>query len=164
MSPAKVWDPLVALVPSQPPVAEQLVALTADQVSVVRPPSATVVGDALRETVGGGGACGGTTVTLTDWVAEPPAPEQVNAKDELAVSGPVEALPEFGLSPLQLPEAAQFVALVDDQVSVAELPEFTVEGAADRLTEGPDGESGGGATPAVTVWPAVPPSPLQVSV
>jgi hypothetical protein len=152
------------LAPSQPPVAVQLDALVVDQLSVVLPPLAIVVGVAVSEMDGGDGSVGGRTVTLTDCVAEPPAPVQVSANEELAVSGPVDALPDVDLVPLQLPEAAQLVALVEVHDNVADPPEFTVDGAADSVTEGPCGTVGGGATPAVTVWPAVPPEPLQVSV
>jgi hypothetical protein len=163
-SPDRASDPESALLPVQPPEAVQLVALVTVQLSVVPPPLATVVGVALSITDGSGGAAGGTTVTLTDCVAVPPAPEHVRANEEFAVSGPVEALPEVALLPLQLPDAEQPVASVDDQASVAALPEFTVDGVADSDTEGPFGADGGAVTLAVTVWPAVPPEPLQVSV
>lgn len=145
-------------------MAAQLEALVVDQLSVVLPPLATVVGVADSVTTGGSGSVGGTTVTFTDCVAEPPAPVQVKAKDELAVSGPVEAFPDVALVPLQLPDAAQLIALVEVQDSVAKPPELTVDGAADSVTEGPGGALGGGSTPAVTVWPAVPPDPLHVKV
>ncbi len=150
--------------PVQPPDAVQLEALLTVQLSVVPPPLATVVGDADSVMDGSEGVTGGTTVTLTDCVADPPAPVQVSAKAEFAVRGPVDALPDVDLLPLQLPEAVHAVALVDDHVSVEPLPEFTVDGAADRLTEGPCGTEGGAITFAVTVWPAVPPDPLHVSV
>lgn len=163
-SPDRASEPDRALLPVQPPEAVQLAALVAVQLSVVPPPLATVEGVALSDTEGSGGAAGGTTVTLTDCVAVPPAPEHVRANAEFAVSGPVEALPEVALLPLQLPEAAQAVALVDDQVSVAAAPESTVDGTAASDTEGPTGADGGAVTFAVTVWPAVPPEPLHVSV
>jgi hypothetical protein len=51
------------LVPVQPPDAEQLAALLADQFSVVEPPIATVVGEAVNVT---DGAAGCVTVTLID--------------------------------------------------------------------------------------------------
>ena len=48
-------DPEVArLLPLQPPDAAQLEALVELQVSVVVPPALTLVGEALKETVGGG--------------------------------------------------------------------------------------------------------------
>jgi hypothetical protein len=89
---------------------------------------------------------------------------QVNANAEFAVSTPVDALPDVALAPLQLPEAAQAVALVDDQVSVAADPDTTDPGATASVTVGGCGAVGGGATPALTVWPAVPPAPEQVRV
>ena len=44
--------PLVGSLPDQPPEAMQLVALVDDQLSIVEPPLPTVVGFALRLTVG----------------------------------------------------------------------------------------------------------------
>ena len=152
------------MLPVHPPEAVQLAALVTVQLSVVPPPLATVDGVALTITEGSGGATGGTTVTLTDCVAVPPAPVQVSANDEFAVSGPVEALPEVALLPLQLPEAEQAAALVDDQVNVEAPPDSTVEGTAASDTDGPCGAEGGAVTFAVTVWPAVPPEPMHVSV
>lgn len=163
-SPDRASDPESALLPVQPPEAVHVVALVTVQLSVVPPPLATVVGVALSVTDGNGGAAGGTTVTLTDCVAVPPAPEQVRANEEFAVSGPVEALPDIALLPLQLPDAEQLVASSEVHVSVAALPEFTVDGEADSDTEGPGGAPGGAVTFAVTVWPAVPPEPMQVNV
>jgi hypothetical protein len=75
----------------------------------------------------------------------------------------VEAEPEVGLLPLQLPEAAQLIESVDDQVKVDAEPEFTVDGTAESVIEGPCGVLGGWLTFAVTVCPAVPPAPAQVS-
>jgi hypothetical protein len=68
-------DPLNALAPLHPPDAVQAVALEAVQVKVDACPLATVLGLALRDTVA---VAAGATVTVVDWVAWPPAPEQVN--------------------------------------------------------------------------------------
>ena len=125
------------MAPLQPPVAVQLAALSVVQLSVVPLPLATVDGVALSVTVGGGGEDGGITVTLIVCVADPPEPVQVSANAAFAVSGPVEAEPEVGLLPLQLPEAVQLVESVDDQVKVAAEPEFTVDGTAESVIEGP---------------------------
>ncbi len=76
----------------------------------------------------------------------------------------MDALPDVALVPLQLPEAVQDVALVDDQVSVAADPDTTDDGATASVTDGACGAVGGWVTLAVTVWPAVPPAPAQVSV
>lgn len=147
--------PLTFFAPVQPPLAVQLLALVDDQVSVVELPVATVVGVAVRVTEG---AAGWVTVTLTDCVADPPAPVQVSAKADVAVNAPVDIVPDVDLLPLQFPEAVQAVALVDDHVNVAAEPDTTDEGDTESVTDGPDG-----VTLAVTVWPAVPPAPEQVN-
>ena len=67
------WDPLVALLPLQAPLALQLVALVEDQVRVEPEPLFTEVGLAEMLTVGAGGG-GAFTVTVADWLAEPPDP------------------------------------------------------------------------------------------
>jgi hypothetical protein len=67
-------EPLTALVPDQPPVAVQEVALVEDQVSVALLPLATVLGLALKLTVG----AGAVTDTVADWLALPPVPVQVS--------------------------------------------------------------------------------------
>ena len=159
--PVRASEPLRALVPVQPPDAVQLAALVDDQFRVVEPPLATVVGVAVSVTEGADGC---VTVTFTDCVASPPGPVQVNANAEFAVSAPVDAVPDVALVPLQLPDAVQDVASVDDHVSVAADPDTTDDGATASVTEGACGDVGGWVTLAVTVWPAVPPAPAQVSV
>ncbi len=67
-------DPLKDLEPVQGPVALQVVALVATQVSVVRPPLVTVLGLALKLKVG----VGAVTVTVAVCAAVPPGPVQVN--------------------------------------------------------------------------------------
>jgi hypothetical protein len=62
------------LTPDQAPEAAQAVALLLDQVSVEAPPELTVLGVALSVTNGANAA----TVTVADWVAEPPTPVHVN--------------------------------------------------------------------------------------
>lgn len=126
-------EPFTGLAPLHAPDAVQAVALVEDQLSVDEPPLTTVVGDALNVTDGSGGA---VTVTVTDCVAEPPAPLQDRAKDVLAVSTPVDTEPEVALFPLQPPEAVQKVALVDDQLSVDEPPLAIVVGVAVSVTDG----------------------------
>jgi hypothetical protein len=66
-------DPLVASLPDQPPEAVQAVALVEDQLSVALLPLVTVLGAALKVTVG----AGEVTETVADWAAEPPGPVQV---------------------------------------------------------------------------------------
>ena len=147
-SPVRASEPLSVLVPDHPPDAVHEVALADDHVSVAEPPLATVVGVAVRVTEG---AAGCVTVTLTDCVASPPGPVHVNAKADVAVNAPVVALPDVALVPLQLPEAVQDVALVDDQVSVAAEPATTEDGAAASVTVGASGAVGGCETVATTV-------------
>ena len=67
-------DPLVASLPLQPPEAMQEVAFLDDQDSVELLPLATVLGLALKLTVG----AGEVTVTVADCPALPPAPVQVS--------------------------------------------------------------------------------------
>ena len=67
-------EPLVALAPDQAPEAVHEVALVAAQVNVDVPPLATVLGLALKLTVG----AGAVTETVTDCVALPPAPVQTS--------------------------------------------------------------------------------------
>jgi hypothetical protein len=75
----------------------------------------------------------------------------------LAVSAPVDSLPEVGLVPDQPPEAVQ-VAFVEDQVSVEDAPYATDVGFATSDTVG----VGGGDTVTVADALALPPGPLQV--
>jgi hypothetical protein len=65
------WLPLVGLVPLQPPEAAQLVALVVVQLRVEDAPLTSDVGFAARVTTGTG-----STVTVADWLAEPPGPVQ----------------------------------------------------------------------------------------
>jgi hypothetical protein len=67
-------EPLAALVPDQAPVALQEVALVADQVKVELLPLATVLGLAVKLTVG----AGAVTETVADCDALPPVPVQVS--------------------------------------------------------------------------------------
>jgi hypothetical protein len=158
-SPDRASEPVRVLLPVHPPDAVQAVALTDDQFSVAEPPLATVVGVAVSVTEG---AASCVTVTFTDCVVSPPAPVHVNANAELAVKAFVDAVPEVVLVPLQLPDAVQDVALVEDQVSVAAEPDTTADGATVSVTVGASGAGGGCVTLAMTVWPAVPPAPEQV--
>ena len=54
----------------------------------------------------------------------------------MALSAPVLALPFVGSLPDQPAEAVQPLALLEDQLSIAEPPLLTVVGLALRLTEG----------------------------
>lgn len=66
----------MAFVPDQPPVAVQAVALVLDHCKVEVPPLTTVLGLAVRVTVGAGVAA--VTATEAAWVALPPPPVQVS--------------------------------------------------------------------------------------
>jgi hypothetical protein len=97
--------------------------------------------------------------TVADCAAVPPAPVQVRVNLVVVDSAPVPALPE-GLSvPLQPPEAAQEVALVEDQVNVEVPPLATVVGLALRVTIG-----AGVVTVTVADCEALPPAPVQLRV
>jgi hypothetical protein len=84
-------------------------------------------------------------------VVVPPAPVQARLKLEFAVRAGETSLPVVGLVPVQLPLAAHDVALVEDHVSVVELPVTTLVGAALSETVG----ATGGAEP--------PPPPPQAA-
>ena len=144
--------PPVALLPDQAPEAVQLVALVLDHVSVDAPPLATLVGEALKVSVGAG-----RMVTLTLRLTEPPAPLQLSVKVESVVSAPVEAVPLTALVPDHAPEARQLAALVVVHVSVDALPLATLVGEVLKVSVG-----GAMATTAVCV--TLPPGPLQLSV
>jgi len=74
VSAAVLCDPLVASVPLQPPEAVHEVALVDDHVSVEALPLVTVLGDALRVTVG----AGFLTEMVADCAALPPVPLHVS--------------------------------------------------------------------------------------
>jgi hypothetical protein len=147
-------EPLSALLPLQPPDAVQAVAFVADQVSVELVPLATELGAALISTVG----AGELTETAADCVALPPGPVHVNEYVELADTAPVDCEPVSPLEPLQPPDAVQEVALVLDQASVEEVPEFTMLGVALSMTIGATLD-----TVTVADCVAEPPAPVQVS-
>ena len=76
-----------------------------------------------------------------------------------AVSAPVDCDPLVALLPLQSPDAAQEVALVDDHDSVELPPLATLPGLALKLTV-----SAGAVTVTVADCAALPPAPVQVRV
>jgi hypothetical protein len=131
LSPPVLALPLVSSLPDQPPEAVQPLAFVEDQLSVAEPPLLTVVGFALRLTVGGA-----ETLTVTDRLAVPPAPLQVSVKPVVALNAPVLALPLAGSLPDQPPLAVQLLALVEDQLSIADPPLLTLVGLALKLTVG----------------------------
>jgi hypothetical protein len=68
-------EPLTGGLPDHAPEAEHEAAFVADQVTVEELPELTVLGLAWSETTG----AEPMTVTVADWVAEPPGPVQVTA-------------------------------------------------------------------------------------
>jgi hypothetical protein len=72
---------------------------------------------------------------------------------------PVDCVPLKAFVPVQAPEAAQALALDDDQFSVAALPLVTVLGLAPKLTVG-----AAAVTDTSADCVALPPVPVQVSV
>jgi hypothetical protein len=146
--------PLTGSVPLHAPEAVHAVALLADQVTVEVPPLVTLVGLALSEMLGGVAE----TVTVADCDAEPPAPVQVSMNFVVAVRADVVVEPMVASLPLQPPEAAQEVALVDVQFNVAPPPLAIVLGLALKLTVGAVA-----VTETVADCVALPPVPVHVS-
>jgi hypothetical protein len=110
--------------PLQDPDAVQLVALVVAQRSTVLPPLATLVGFALKVSVGAAEPL--CTVTLAERWIEPPPPEHVNVYVRLLVMPPaVQPFEASGREPLQDPDAVQLVALVVDQRSTV-LPPLAI--------------------------------------
>ena len=120
-------EPLVALVPLQPPEAVHEVALVELHVSMEAPPMAMDVGFAVSVTVAT--APDNVTVAVAIVLA-PPAPLQTNEYDVVAVSAPVLSVPLVALVPLQPPEAVHEVALVELHVSIDAAPLATEVGDA----------------------------------
>ena len=146
--------PLSGLLPDQPPEAAQAVAFAEDHVSVEALPELTVLGAALS-VIDGGEA---PTVTVAVWVAEPPAPVQVNSNSVVLERAPVEVVPLVAIVPCQPPEAVQLVAYSALQLRLDAPPAATVVGVAPSLT------TGAPMTAISTDCVADPPVPSQVSV
>ena len=127
--------------------------MAADQLSVVLPPAATVLGFALSWIVGPAAAVD----TVTDWVADPPSPVQASVNVAAVLIGPLDCEPLGLRLPDQAPEAEQRVALTLDQVSVELPPGGTVLGLALSLISG-------AALVTVTIadWVLWPPGPTQL--
>jgi hypothetical protein len=100
--------------------------LVLDQLKIVLPPAATVLGLALSWIVGAPAAM----ETATDWVAVPPSPVHARVNVEAVLRGPLDCEPLGLRLPDQAPDAEQRVALVLDQLSVELPPETTVLGLA----------------------------------
>jgi hypothetical protein len=129
-------DPLVAFVPDQEPAALQAVALVEDHVSVELLPEAIVPGRALTITVGAGFSVTPVTVTVADWVAEPPGPVHVSPNMVVFVRGPVDRRPPVETPPCHPPDASQAVAPMVCQKSLAVPPLLMVWDAALKVIDG----------------------------
>jgi len=125
-------DPLVLRSPDQAPDAEQRVALMLLQESTAEPPALTVLGAGFSVTSG----AGSVTVTVVDWVAEPPGPLQLNPNSVVLVNLAVAHRPLVRTGPLQPPMAWQLVAFFVLQVRVEVPPVLIVVGEAARLMVG----------------------------
>ena len=99
------------------------------------------------------------TVTVVDCAAEPPTPVHVSVYFVVVLSAAVFCEPLMASVPLQPPEAAQEVELVEDQVNVEAAPLARVVGLAVNVTVG-----AAAVTVTVAVCAAVPPAPVQDSV
>jgi hypothetical protein len=149
-------EPLTALAPDHAPEAVQVVALVDAQANVAAVPLETVLGDAVKATVGEGDV----TDTVVDWLALPPAPVQVRVKVAFALRAPVDCEPLRDFAPDHAPEAVQEEALAVVQVRVELPPRVTVLGLALSEIEA----VGAAVTVTVVDWLALPPAPLQVRV
>lgn len=148
--------PCAALAPAHPSLALQPVAFVVDQVSVDDEPEVTLVGDAVKDTVGAG-----ATVTFAAADDVPPAPVQSSPNVVVACSGPTVAVPVVAFAPDQPPVAVHVVAFVacHDRVEVA--PAATCVGDAVSVTTG---ACCAVATVTVVLAAPEPPGPVQVSV
>jgi len=113
-----------------------------------------------------GGGTGAPTVTVTDRLALPLEPSQLNVKVLVAVKGPIVSLPAVVLVPNQAPEAIQVVTLLDDQESVVD-PLFATEAGLAEIdtvgVSGGGGDGGGGGWPNGEPSPPPAPPPQAVS-
>jgi len=125
-------DPRSALFPDHEPNARHTVALLADQERVDPAPALTVLGSTVKVICGASGA----TVTVTDWVADPPGPEQVSSNSVVRARAPVDHVPLVATAPLQPPEAVHEVAFSESHRKRDVPPVDTVVGNAARVTPG----------------------------
>jgi hypothetical protein len=144
--------PIAPLLPVQAPLAVQEVAFVVDQVRVLAPGETTVLGAALRVTVGAR-----VTVTATELSVVPPGPVQARKKVVVAVRANMVS-PRVSFGPLHPSRAAQLVAPLLDHDSFVASPGLIELGAALKLTAGADG------TTTVKECDIVPPAPVQLRV
>jgi hypothetical protein len=146
--------PLRTLLPVQPPLALQLVALSADQFSVVEDPLSIFKLVALSETLGSAAI----TATATELLILPPGPLHESVNVVSTDMGPTLSLPVVLLVPDQPPLALQLSASVAVQFSVVSPALATLLSAALNESVGAGGaggsvgvESGAGNTMTFTV-------------
>jgi len=144
--------------PDQSPDALQDVALVDDHVSAEESPPGMDGGVAVSDTVGAG-----STVTVADALALPPAPVHVIENALLATIAPLAWLPELPSVPDHAPEALHVVAFVDVQLSVDTPPLGTEGGSARSETVGAGGGGGSAFTITCADVLALPPGPVHVS-
>ncbi len=130
-------------------------AFFADQVSVVEAPEATVLGLAASVIEG----ARAETVTMADWVAEPPVPVHVSSNSVVLVNAPVDHVPLVATAPFQPPEAVQEAAFCDCQVRLDMPPLAIVDGVAANVMVG-----AGRTTTTSADCEDDPPFPVQVRV
>ena len=139
-------------------LAIQLVAFVDDQLSVALCPSVMEVGVTEMFTVGDGGLVTSRAAVATK---PPPGPLQVRVYVAVpAALGVTIVVPLVFCAPLQPLLAAQLVAFVDDQLSVALCPSVMEVGITEIFTVG-DGEL---VTVKIAVATKPPPAPLHVRV
>jgi hypothetical protein len=166
--PTNVVSAVIAGESTEPPTAgetepmpwsiENVLGLVDVQVSVVRSPTFTRVGDAESVQVGGGGVV--VTVIVAVQVAVPPLPVAVPVY-VVVVVGLTEREPAATGVTLPIPWLrVNEVALLVVQASDEELPVWMAFGVATRVHVGPAG--GGGVTVIVAVQVEVPPGPVAV--
>jgi len=152
-------DPDRALLPDQPPDAEQLVAFVELHVSVVEPSNATPGGEAEIWTIGAPPPA--FTVTVTRSTVPPPAPLHESVNSVVCVKDGVACEPLVALEPDHPPEAVHDVAFVLLHESVDVWPEFTAVGFAEMDTVG---AGAGFPPPCCACSPDPPPPPHAASV
>jgi hypothetical protein len=74
------------------------------------------------------------TVTVADWVADPPGPVHASSYSVVLLSAPVDHVPLGATAPLHPPEAVQLVAFAALHVKVELPPLPTVVGEAVKVT------------------------------
>jgi hypothetical protein len=122
---------------------------------VEEPPELSELGLAWMLTAGGSVL----TVTVTDWLAEPPGPTQVSSYSVLLDRVPVDNVPLIATGPCHPPLALHTSALLAVQVRVELSRLLIVVGEAARVTVG-----AGSLTMTCFDSAVAPPEPVHVSV